>query len=192
MKYTAKWGPKGFLVSAGRVVPFMGLSSTVSVKADTQNDTSGTAQTNQKGRELQPISFSTTYLRAAGVDPRAQVEEWEALVGHSYPLIIGGKRFGPAKLMLESVSTSEVLTTNDGTFLQAKVALTFKEYTENSAATVTSAASASIGSAAASDSRVAAAYAEAVSEKKTALSTGASRADRATKKIDRNVMVMAL
>ena len=187
MQYTARWGPKGFLVSAGRVVPFVGLSSTVSVKADTQNDTSGTAQTNKKGRELQPISFSTTYLRAAGVDPRAQVEEWEALVGESYPLIIGGKRFGPAKLMLKSVNTSEVLTTNDGTFLQAKVALTFEEYTENSAATVTSASSA--GSAA-SDSRIAAAYASAVAEKQTALTTGASIADRATKKIDRTVMAL--
>lgn len=185
MNYTAKWGPKGFLVSAGMVVPFMGLSSTVSVKADTQNDTSGTAQVNKKGRELQPISFSTIYLRAAGVDPRAQVEEWEALVGESHPLIVGGKRFGPAKLMLESVSTSDVLTSNDGTFLQAKVALTFKEYSENSAATVTSG---STTTSTASDSRLAAAYAAAVAEKTTALSTRASSTDRAAKKIDRMVM----
>ena len=187
MIYTAKWGPKGFLVAAGMVVPFEGLSSTVAVKSDNQKDTSGTDQTNKKGRELQPISFSTTYLRAAGVDPRAQVEEWEALVGESYPLIIGGKRFGPAHLMLESVTTSEVLMANDGTFLQAKVALTFKEYTENSAVSVTSAASTS-GSA----DKAASVYAATVAKKKAALSTGASSADRATKKIDRNVEVMAL
>lgn len=191
MQYTARWGPKGFLVSPNRVVPFMGFQSTVSVKADAQNDTSGTAQTNRKGRELQPISFSTIYLRAAGVDPRAQVEEWEALVGESHPLIIGGKRFGPAKLMLESVSTSEVLTANDGTFLQANVSLNFKEYSEESAVTVAPADSEqaeSESASSASATQAAAVYAATVAEKKAALSTGASKADKATKKIDRMVM----
>ena len=190
MKYMAKWGPKGFLVSAGRVVPFKDLSSTVSVKADTQDDTSGTAQTNRKGRELQPISFSTSYLRAAGVDPRAQVEEWEALVGESHPLFIGGKRFGPAKLMLKSVSTSGVFMTNDGTFLTADVALTFEEYTDSSTGTVTPAASTSAVTASGSGGQAAEVYAAVVAERNTALSTGASKTDRAAKKIDR--MVMAL
>lgn len=191
MQYTARWGPKGFLVSANRVVPLMDLQTTVSVKAETQNDTSGTAQTNKKGRELQPISLSTIYLRAAGVDPRAQIEEWETLVGESNPLIIGGKRFGPAKLMLESVNASEFLFANDGTVLQARVSLTFKEYSEKSETTVTSAASTSTAAAAEtseSASKAAAVYAATVAEKKAAMNAGASKADRAARKIDRMVM----
>lgn len=190
MQYTATWGPKGFLISASKIVPLMDLTSTVSVKTETQKDTSGTSQTNHKGRELQPISLSTMYLRAAGVDPRAQMEEWEALVGQSHPLIVGGKRFGPAKLMLKSVSTSDIITNNDGAFLQAKVALSFEEYSESSATSV-SASSASTyeeivkkikaGKSTSSSSDTA--------EKKKALQTGATKSDKATKKSVRGMML---
>lgn len=132
MEYTAQWGPKGFLVSASKIVPLMGLQTTVAVKSETQNDTSGTAKTNVTGRELQKVSLSTYYMRAAGVDPRAQLEEWEALVGQINTLYIGGKRFGPAQLMLKSVAESEIQTTNDGKFLTAKVDLSFEEYDNGS------------------------------------------------------------
>ena len=178
MQYTARWGPKGFLTSANKVVPFIDLKSSVSVKVESQNDTSGTAQTNQIGRDLQPISFSTTYLRAAGVDPRAEFDGWVALVGEIHPLIISGRRFGPAKLMLESVNMTDVIMAIDGTFLQAKVNLSFREYSEQSVIAVASAGASATASAAA------AVYSSAV-EKNTALNTGASQEDRAAKKTDR-------
>ena len=194
MQYTAKWGPKGFLISANKIVPLMDLSSTVSIKTETQKDASGTAKTNVKGRELQPISLSTMYLRAAGVDPRAQIEEWEALVGQANPLIIGNKRFGPAKLMLKSVSSSDIITNNDGTFLQAKVSLSFEEYSES--------ASASVSAASASAERAATTFANTVAQKqaekassassaakKKALQTGATKSDKATKKIGKELML---
>ena len=160
MQYTALWGPKGFLVTSSKVVPLMDLATTISVKVETQNDTSGSAQTNIISRELQQVTLSTIYLRAAGVDPRGQIAEWEALVGKAHPLIIENKRFGPAKLMLKSVSATDVLTTATGKFLQVKISLTFEEYVDNSAVSVSSTANAN----------------------KTALSTGASPADRAQKK----------
>lgn len=178
MNYTAKWGPKGFLISANKVVPLMDLQTTVTANAVTQTDANGNSQTNYQGKVLQPISLSTLYLRAAGVDPRAQVEEWESLVGEAYPLIIGDKRFGPAKLMLKSVSTTEIITANDGTFLQAKVALTFEE--EGSKTTTAVSASAATS---ASASREASVYAATVAEKKTALNTGATKADKSAKKV---------
>lgn len=210
MQYTAKWGPKGFLISANKIVPLMDLSSTVSIKTETQKDASGTSKTNVKGRELQPISLSTMYLRAAGVDPRAQIEEWEALVGQSNPLIIGNKRFGPAKLMLKSVSSSDIITNNDGTFLQAKVSLSFEEYSD-SASTSVSASSAAAESAATTFANTVAKkkaekeasassasstsattaskkYAETVAKKK-ALQTGATKSDKAAKKSGRGMML---
>ena len=39
MEYTAKWGPKGFLVSPSKIVPLMNLSTSFSVKADSGDDT---------------------------------------------------------------------------------------------------------------------------------------------------------
>ena len=132
MKYTALWGPKGFIVSPSKIVPLLDLTTAFSVKADTGNDTKGTSATNVKGRELQTVSLSTLYVLGAGVDPRGQIAEWEALVGKAYPLYIEDKRFGPKKLMLKSVNVSDILLNNTGKFLQAAVALQFEEYTNES------------------------------------------------------------
>lgn len=206
MGYTAKWGSKGFIVSTNKIVPLMDLTSTVSVKAETQTDTSGTAKTNNKGRELQQISLSTIYLRAAGVDPRAQIEEWESLVGKANPLLIGDKRFGPEKMMLTSVSTSEVLLNNEGKFLKATVALSFEEYSEETGTKTSASTSAATKAAATYNATVAAKKEEkaeakasttptaastsatASAEKNKALTTGASTADKSTKKRERAVI----
>ena len=69
-----------------------------------------------------------TYLAAAGVDPRAQIKEWEAELGNAYPLIIGTERFGAEKMKLTKVDTSDILLTNSGKFLRATVGITLEEY----------------------------------------------------------------
>ena len=94
----ARWGPKSFVISPQKIVPFIELSTSVALKTDSENDTSGTSPANTKGLELQQIAFSTTYFRGVGVDPRAQWEEWKALVGSTNPLYIGGELFGPQML----------------------------------------------------------------------------------------------
>lgn len=177
MEYTALWGPKGFIVSPSKIVPLLNLSTSFSVKADKGNDTSGTATTNTKGRELQNVSLSTLYVRAAGVDPRGQIAEWEALVGQSYPLYIQGQRFGPAKLMLKSVDVSDVLLSNTGKFLQVAIALKFEEYSNTPTTTVSNSASAQ--QAAATYNAITAQKTE---QKKKALNAAAKPADRAVKK----------
>ena len=128
MEYTAKWGPKGFLVSPSKVVPFMEFSTSLSVKEESKEDANGTARINIRGRQLRPISFSTTYFRAMGVDPRAQSEEWEAELGSVYPLYVGGKQIGTNPMMLTAVNTTEVNLTPTGEWISCKVALTLKEY----------------------------------------------------------------
>lgn len=128
MQYMATWGPKGFLVSSKKVVVMEDLTTSLSLKEDSENDTSGTQPTNTRGRELRPITFKVKYLAAAGVDPRGQIKEWEAQLGNAYPLIIGGKRFGPAKMKLTKVDTSDIKLTNTGAFLQATVSITLEEY----------------------------------------------------------------
>lgn len=137
MQYTALWGPKGFIISPTKIVPLLNLSTTFAVKSDTGNSAGGSATTNKRGRELQPVSLSTVYVRAAGVDPRGQIAEWEKLVGKSYPLYIEGKRFGPNKLMLKSVDASDILLNNEGKMLKVAIALKFEEYADGKATSTT-------------------------------------------------------
>lgn len=132
MGYQAKWGPKGFIISTSKIVGIEDLQTAYALKTDTNEDTSGTPPTNTKGRELQSVSFSTTYLRATGTDPREQLSEWYAQVGNAYPLYLGGKIFGPPKLQLQSVNVSDVKLDNSGNMLACKVALDFKEYSASS------------------------------------------------------------
>ncbi len=171
MEYTALWGPKGFIVSPSKIVPFLNLSTSFAVKAENGNDTSGTKTTNTKGRELQKVSLSTVYVRGAGVDPRGQIAEWQAQVGKSYPLYIEGQRFGPQKLMLKSVEVSDVLTSNTGKFLQVKIALQFEEYTNNNNKSTT-----------ASDSKAATVFNNTVKAKSSAINATATAQDKAAKK----------
>lgn len=175
MEYTAKWGPKGFIVSPSKIVPLLNLSTSFSIKSDSGNDASQKNTTNTRGRELQTVSLSTLYVRAAGVDPRGQIAEWEAQVGKAYPLYVEGQRFGPAKLMLKSVEVSDVLLTNSGKFLQAAIALSFEEYVETASKSSTKSSSSSSSSA----SKAAATYNSITEQKKKALNATPTRNEKA-------------
>lgn len=130
MKYAAIWGTKGFLISPSKITAMGEFGTTLALKAATSDDTSGTSTTNVRGKELQKMTFTVTYLRAAGVNVRTAVEEWEDLIGKVYPLYIGGKRFGPPKMILTNLDISDVLMSNDGVFLKATVAVTLEEYAD--------------------------------------------------------------
>lgn len=179
MTYTARWGPKGFLVSPTKIVPFDGLSASVAVKS---NGDSGSAPTDTRGLEAQKIAFSVTYLRSVGVDPRAQFEEWKSLVGQAHPLYIGEKRFGPAKMMLSGVEMSDVLLTNSGEFLKLTLSISLEEHVSDPATKARSSSGSKSASASASSnttaSNAAAVYEQTVAEKQAALNAGASSGDR--------------
>lgn len=133
MGYMATWGPKGFLTSTTKVVPMTGLSTSFALKKDTNSDTSGSPATNTRGRELQAISFETVYMKSLGVDPRGQIEEWNNLIGAAYPLFIGGKQFGPAKMQLTKADVSDIQITPTGDFLSVKIGITLEEYQQQAA-----------------------------------------------------------
>ena len=175
MSYLAQWGPKGFIISTNKIVPLNDFSTTVALKADSENDTSGTPATNTRGLEAQIITLSTTYLRAAGVDPRAQFEEWESLVGAAHPLLIEGKRFGPPKVQLTQVGFSGVEFNNSGVMLKADVSITLTELPDKKTSTKSKAADAAA-------TKAASTYEATVAAKKEALNSTASKADKAAKK----------
>lgn len=182
MEYTALWGPKGFIVSPSKIVPLLNLTTSFAVKSDSGNDTSGTATTNTRGRELQSVSLSTLYVRGAGVDPRGQIAEWEAEVGNAYPLYIQGERFGPNKLMLKKVDVSDILLSNTGKFLQAAVALEFEEYSDGKETSTTRTATATATTSDTAATKSAQVYNSVVEQKKTALNATAKPLDKAAKK----------
>lgn len=131
MGIKATWGPKTFLTSTSKIVPLNDFTTSVTLKADSENDTSGTEPTNTRGRDLQPASFATIYHAAAGVDPMSEFNSWVALLGESYPLYVGGRRVGPAeKFMLKSVDASDIQQIETGAVIQLKVGLTFIEHSE--------------------------------------------------------------
>ena len=174
MNYMVRWGPKGFVVSPTQIVPFNDFSTSLSLKTGSENDTSGTPTINTRGRELRPIQFSSDYFCGLGVDPRGQVDAWEAELGNSYPLYIGNKRFGPAKMMLTKVETSDVRLTAAGDWISCKITVTLKEYSEGT--------SSALSSSDESAKKAASVYEETVAAKKEALNATASASDKAAKK----------
>lgn len=122
-----RWGPMIFRIAPGKITGFSDLATSYTLKSDSNKDANGKATTNKRGMELQPVSFSVPYLRAAGVDPRARMEEWGKLVGQSHPFYLNEQRFGPARLLLTSVGVSEVVTNNAGEILSLKIAVSLEE-----------------------------------------------------------------
>lgn len=189
MGYKARWGPMGFLVSPSKIVPFDNFSTSVTLNTDKGEDTSGKEATNTKGLALQPMSFSTKYMRVLGVDPRERYEAWSALVGQSNTLYIGEKRFGPAKMQLTAINVSELLLDNNGNFLSITLDITLQEDATDSttAAKTTSTSSASASTAGSSSGqtdaqkKAAAKYQETVEQRK-AMNATASSSDRNAKK----------
>ena len=173
MSNMAQWGSKGFLISPTKIIPLEDFSTSVELKADSENDTSGTSPTNTRGLLARPILFSVTYTRAAGVNPRAQLKEWESLVGQSNPLYIGGELFGPASLLLQKVSSSNFVFSPKGDFLSVTINLSF---VENSGEKTSSAAKTS-----STESKAGSVYSETVA-KRQAMNATASTSDKIAKK----------
>lgn len=165
MSYMAKWGPKGFLLSPTKIVALENLKTTITLKSDSDNDTSGTSPTNTRGLLLQPISFSVNYIRAAGTDPRAQLEEWKSLVGQSNLFYIGSKRFVPNPMTLKQVDASNFVFSPKGDMLSVTINISLEEYSDGKTSKLrgnSTKQGASTGS----------------SEKQTALNATASMTDR--------------
>lgn len=186
----AKWGSKVFKVSPSKVLPIEGLTTTVSVKSENQNDTSGADQSNSKGLELQPVEFSATYLRSLGVDPLAELDSWNSLVGKTNPLYIGGKKFGPAKLTLKKVAASDILLSNSGDMLKVTLKFTFEQYSKQTGTTGGTTAkktstqknsSSGKKSTTSASQKAASTYNDFV-ERQTALKASASKEDKAARK----------
>ena len=127
MAIMASWGPKQWAVSSKKVLALEDLSFSYSQVADNNTSTEEKKTTNERGTELFPLSFTTVLHGGAGVDVRAEIESWKALVTKVNYFYLGGKRLGP-KLQLRKVSVGEVKLDDYGRMRLAKLSFTFKEY----------------------------------------------------------------
>lgn len=127
MATMAKWGPKEWTVSSNKVVALQGLSFSYAQVADENTSTEEKKTTNERGTELFPLSFTTTLHSGAGVDVRAEIESWEALVTKVNYFYLGGKKLGP-KLQLRKISVSDVRLDDLGRMRLATLSFEFKEY----------------------------------------------------------------
>lgn len=127
MATMAKWGSKTWAVSSQKVVTLQDLSFSYSQVADNNTSTGEKKTTNERGTDLFPLSFTTTLHSGAGVDIRAEIESWKALVTKVNYFYLGGRRLGP-KLQLRKVSVGSVKTDDSGRIRLATLSFEFKEY----------------------------------------------------------------
>ncbi len=127
MATMAKWGSKTWAVSAKKVLALENLNFSYTQVADENTSTEDRKITNERGTELFPLTFSTTLHSGAGVDVRAEIESWKALVTQVNYFYLNGKKLGP-KLQLRKVSVDVQKIDDFGRMRLAVLSFEFKEY----------------------------------------------------------------
>lgn len=127
MAVMAKWGPKTWEVSAKQIKALEDLSFSFTQVADNNTSTEEKKTTNERGKELFPLTFTTVLHSGAGVDIRAEIEDWEQLVTQVDTFYLNGKKLGP-KLQLRKVAVGDVKLDDLGRMILATLSFEFKEY----------------------------------------------------------------
>jgi TusA-related sulfurtransferase len=127
MTLIASWMDKSWEVSVNRIYNLENLSTTFKLKTDKNEDKEGTPPINVRGNELIPLSFEVPLSDVAGVDVRAEIDSWAKLVGGSGPFYLGGKRFGPERMQLQTVDVGDVIIDDLGRIRSARLSLEFEE-----------------------------------------------------------------
>lgn len=126
MAVIARWRTKRWEVTPRKVLTLSGLSTSYEMKAETNTDLEDSPATNERGRNLVPLSFTTDLNASLGVDVREEIESWEKLVNLTGYFYLSGKRFGP-KFQLKKVGLSDVLLDDHGRMHRAKLSMSFEE-----------------------------------------------------------------
>lgn len=127
MAIMAKWRTKTWEVSAKKVNALAALSFSYTMKAQVNTDLEENPKTNERGTELFPLSFETQLHSGAGIDVRAEIESWEALVTKAGDFYLQGRRLGPP-LQLKQVTVGDVILDDFGRIRAAKLSFSFIEY----------------------------------------------------------------
>ena len=126
MSIMARWHTKTWGVSPDQVKVLADLTISRKLKADKNTSLEHAPATNERGYELMPVSFSMDLYRVAGVDVRAEMDDWMGLIGQKAYLYLDNKKFG-AYLQLKDVKVSNILLDDYGRMLGAKLTCSMEE-----------------------------------------------------------------
>ncbi len=108
------------------------LSTSYSMKTDTNADKEGNSPTEQVALSDEEISLSTTYRIETGASNIKEIiGQWKAMIGLAAPLIVGDELFGPDNVQLQSVSVGNISMRPDGMFTAVTLSFKFKEFRED-------------------------------------------------------------
>lgn len=124
--FKTKYGVKTWQVSPSYIMDFDGFSTGYELNAESNTAIEGSPLSNQRGMKKKTLSFSSHLVAALGVDVRKEFESWEAWIGQTGILKIGGRKFGHIWL-LTSVKPSEVRIDDNGRFRSMKLTYSFEE-----------------------------------------------------------------
>jgi hypothetical protein len=180
MAVIASWNGRRWEVSASRIMAIEGLTTSYKLKKESNTDSEGKAASDVRGLELMPLSFTTHVSDAVGIDVRAELEAWGALVGAAAPFILGEKQLGGADFRLIQVSLADTFLDDLGRVREAKLNMQFEEYAGEAAKDKPKSGAASGGTA-----KTGAAVSGGLSDAaKSALGIGPAGGDKAAKKAE--------
>lgn len=128
----AYWNGMEWECSPNVITYLESLSTSYSMKTDTNADKEGNSPTEQVALSDEEISLSTTYRIETGTNNIKEIiGQWKAMIGLAAPLIVGDELFGPDNVQLQSVSVGNISMRPNGMFTAATLSFKFKEFRED-------------------------------------------------------------
>lgn len=136
----ASFAHKVFEVNANKIYTFNNFQSASSLKIQKQDAAGKKPSSYNQGPDLDTIDFTITLDAGLGINPRAEWEDWKALMnkGVAYPFILGGVPLHNTKWLLINVRPRNPVVTNDGKIYSMELSLQFQEYVRAGSAKETS------------------------------------------------------
>lgn len=128
--YIATFGPKGFMVSAEKLITFRDFQLSSTLETEKQENTGKKPSTYIKNQGLSSLSLKVKVDHSLGLSPSGQIEAWMKVLaeGKPYPFILNGKPLLKTKFLLVDVSLSDTLMDNRGNILSVDISLKFDEF----------------------------------------------------------------
>lgn len=136
---------KTFQVSSNKIYTFDGLTWGGDIQSEVQEKLNSKPSTYIKGINLNNMSFEIPLKLSLGVNPKKEIEEWEAIRDslQSSIFILGTKPLSGNKWLLKSVNVSNTVVDNRGILINATLKLEFEEFVRRGSAENSSSGSSS-------------------------------------------------
>lgn len=136
----AVFGNKVFQVTQDRTYTFDGIQYGSSLNTEKQEASGKKPSTYNKGPGLNSLSIKLFLDVSLGLNPRREIEEWEAIKDAvvAYPFILGSRPLGKNKWLLVDVQATAKVIDNIGNILSAELSLKFDEYVRPGSASASS------------------------------------------------------